>query len=153
MPPGPLLDLAAGGGRHSLYFASLGHSVEAVDRDVSSLPANASISVREADLEHGPWPYAGQQFSGIVVTNYLHRPLFPLLLDVLEPGGLLIYETFMRGNERYGRPSNPDFLLQPNELLELAAGLQVLGFAQGYVAEPKPGMTQCLCARKPVPAS
>lgn len=147
-----MLDLAAGGGRHSVYFSSLGYEVEAVDRDVSALRSIAGIHVRAADLEADPWPYAGRRFAGIVVTNYLHRPLFPLLIEALVPGGVLIYETFMLGNERYGRPSNPDFLLRPNELLAVTAGLEVRGFEQGYVVESKPAMVQRLCARKLAPA-
>jgi SAM-dependent methyltransferase len=147
-----VLDLAAGGGRHSRYLSSLGYEVEAVDRDVSALRTLACITIREADLENAPWPFAGQQFAGIVVANYLHRPLFPYLLDALAPGGVLIYETFMLGNARYGRPSNPDFLLRSNELLHAFPGLDVLGFEQGYAPEPKPAMVQRLCARKPAPA-
>jgi SAM-dependent methyltransferase len=153
IPPGEVLDLAAGGGRHSLLLASLGHPVEAVDRDVSALQSMADITAREADLENGPWPYSGQRFAGIVVANYLHRPLFPLLLDALVPRGVLIYETFMAGNERYGRPSNPDFLLRPNELLSAFGALEVLGFEQGDVIAPKPAMVQRICVRKPVPVS
>lgn len=150
---GRVLDLAAGGGRHSAYLSSLGYQVEAVDRDVFALRSIAGITICEADLEAGSWPYAGQRFSGIVVTNYLHRPLFSLLIEALAPGGVLIYETFMAGNERYGRPSNPDFLLKPNELLEATAGLDVLAFEQGYVADPTPVMMQRICARKRAPAS
>ena len=148
-----MLDLAAGGGRHSVYLSSLGYQVEAVDRDVSALRSIPGITVREADLENGPWPYAGWQFNGIVVTNYLHRPLFSSLIDALAPGGVLIYETFMAGNERYGRPSNPDFLLRSNELLLTFGGMEVLGFEQGYTVDPKPAMVQRICVRKPVPAS
>jgi SAM-dependent methyltransferase len=146
--PGRVLDLAAGGGRHSVFLSSLGFQVEAVDREVSALRSLAGIAVREANLEAGPWPYVGQAFSGIVVTNYLHRPLFAHLCKALAPGGVLIYETFMLGNERYGRPSNPDFLLRPSVLLEVFRGLQVLGFEQEYAAVPKPAMVQRLCARR-----
>lgn len=150
---GRVLDLAAGGGRHSVFLSSLGFRVEAVDRDASALRPIAGITVREADLEGGPWPYGGQSFGGIVVTRYLHRPLFPALLSALAPGGILIYETFMLGNEAYGRPSHPDFLLRSNELLTVAADLDVLGFEQGYAASPKPAMQQRICARKRPPAS
>jgi SAM-dependent methyltransferase len=134
--------------------AACGHQVEAVDRDVSALGALAGqgIRIREADLEAAPWPYHGEAFDGIVVANYLHRPLFPHLIEALAPGGMLIYETFMAGNERYGRPSNPDFLLRPNELLEAFGAMEVLGFEQGYAAWPRPAMVQRLCARKPAPA-
>ena len=148
-PGGRVLDLAAGNGRHSIYLSSLGYTVEAVDRDVCALRGISGITVREADLEQGAWPYSGRQFAGIVVTNYLHRPLFPALIEALAPGGVLIYETFMLGNERYGRPSNPEFLLKPNELLAVTSGLAVRGFEQGYVVEPKPAMVQRICARVP----
>ena len=101
----------------------------------------------KADLEKGnPWPFAGQRFAAIVVTNYLHRPLFPHLAAALEEGGVLIYETFMIGNEKFGRPSNPEFLLRPGELLEAFAELDVAGFEQGRVERPKPAMIQRLCA-------
>lgn len=100
-----------------------------------------------ADLEDGsPWPFTGQLFAAIVVTNYLHRPLFPHLLAALDEGGVLIYETFMIGNEKFGRPSNPEFLLRPGELLEAFRGLAVAGFEQGRVERPKEAMIQRLCA-------
>ena len=103
----------------------------------------------QADLEDGgPWPLSGERFQGIVVTNYLHRPLFPVLADSLAPGGALLYETFMLGNERYGRPSNPEFLLRPGELLDAFKDLRVIGFEQGYAARPKPAVLQRLCAQR-----
>jgi SAM-dependent methyltransferase len=147
---GRVLDLAAGGGRHAAHLAARGLRVEAVDRDLSrlgALAARPNITLRQADLEAAPWPYHDERFAGIVVTNYLHRPLFPLILAALEPGGFLIYETFMAGNERYGRPSNPDFLLRPNELLEVVGEqCRVLGFEQGYTEAPKPAMMQRISA-------
>ena len=118
---GAVLDLACGQGRHARFLAGLGLTVEAVDRDEVALASLASVpgvTPRCADLETGPWPYAGQRFAGIVVTRYLHRPLLPLLLDALADGGVLLYETFMVGQERFGRPSNPDFLLRSQELLD-----------------------------------
>jgi len=147
---GVVLDVACGSGRHARHFFALGHPVEAVDRDAVAIATLAqalpAITARVADLEAGPWPYAGQRFAGIVVTNYLHRPLFPVLRDSLAPGGVLIYETFMLGNERHGRPSNPAFLLQPGELLAaFGAGLSVVAFEQGEVAEPKPAVVQRIC--------
>jgi hypothetical protein len=102
----------------------------------------------QADLEGGPWPSAGRRFSAIVVANYLHRPLFPLIEQALEEGGVLIYETFMAGNERFGRPSNPAFLRKPGELLSAFAALTPIAFEQGCVEEPKPAMVQRLCARR-----
>ena len=152
----PVLDLACGRGRHGRWLAARGHRVLAVDRDaeaLASLAGVAGITTLQADLEGGDWPLAGQQFSGIVVTHYLHRPLLPQLAECLLPGGLLIYETFMAGNERFGKPSRPDFLLQPGELLDFARqqGLQVLAYEAGEVARPKPAMMQRLAAFKAPP--
>jgi SAM-dependent methyltransferase len=149
---GPVLDLAAGGGRHTRYFKGLGHAVVAVDRDVSGLAdlaGDAQISVIEADLEGGaPWPLGKSRFAGIVVTNYLHRPLLPDIAAALLPGGMLLYETFGRGNERFGKPSNPDFLLKPGELLAFveAEGLVVQAYHCGEVAEPRPAVLQRIVA-------
>ncbi|MBK4733047.1 class I SAM-dependent methyltransferase [Noviherbaspirillum pedocola] len=152
IPPGEVLDLACGGGRHARLLAALGHPVLAVDRDPQALAACVAdgINTESRDLEDGsPWPYAAGRFAGIVVTNYLHRPLFPALFDSLAPGGVLIYETFALGNERYGKPSNPAFLLRPGELLELAAlrseRLRIVAYEDGLVDEPKPARLQRIC--------
>jgi len=145
-----VLDVACGNGRHARWLAARGHPVEAVDRDaalLAELAAIPGITTRCADLEAGAWPYAGQAFAAIVVVNYLHRPLFPRLPAALAPGGVLIYETFAAGNERYGRPANPDYLLRPGELLDMARGaLRVLAYEDLFVAEPKPAMIQRICA-------
>lgn len=150
---GRVLDIACGGGRHARFFAGRGHPVEAVDRDAAALAGLgglAGMTARCADLEGGPWPFEGQRFAGIVVANYLHRPLFPRLLESLGPGGVLIYETFAVGNERYGRPSNPDFLLRPGELLDVVRGrLRVLAYEDLTVSEPKPACMQRICAVAP----
>jgi len=147
---GAVLDLACGQGRHARYLAGLGYRVEAVDRDSAALAALAGVAgvaTRCADLEGAPWPCAAGRFDGIVVTNYLYRPLIADLLEALRPGGVLIYETFALGNEKLGRPSNPEFLLRPGELLQWAAGrLQVLAFEQGLVELPKPAVIQRICA-------
>jgi SAM-dependent methyltransferase len=148
---GTVLDLACGGGRHSRFLAGLGYAVEAVDRDTSRLGELASlrgVHVREADLEVADWPYGEGQFAGIVVTNYLYRPRLPALWAALADPGVLIYETFMIGNERYGKPSNPDFLLQSQEMLGWARlnGLSVVAFEEGDVDFPKPARVQRLCA-------
>ena len=143
---GPVLDVAAGDGRHSILFAERGLEVVAVDREPLEVPR---VRFVHADLEDGsPWPFNGQRFAAIVVTNYLHRPLFPHLAASLAEGGVLIYETFMAGNERFGRPSNPAFLLQPGELLAAFASLTPIAFEQGSVETPKPAMIQRLCARR-----
>jgi SAM-dependent methyltransferase len=141
---GPVLDVACGAGRHATLFAERGFEVYALDRDDQVLPG--SIHFVRADLEDGsPWPLHGRRFAAIVVTNYLHRPLFPRLVESLEPGAVLIYETFMLGNERYGRPSNPNFLLRPGELLEAFATLGVVAFEQGTVERPKKAVVQRIC--------
>lgn len=143
---GPVLDLACGEGRHARFFRDLGFDVVAVDREPVSIQ---KVEFIRADLEGGhPWPLAGRRFGGIVVTNYLHRPLFPKLAESLAEGGVLIYETFMLGNERFGKPSNPAFLLLPGELLKVFSSLDVLAFEEGEVERPKPAVTQRICAAK-----
>jgi len=152
-PRGRVLDVACGNGRHARYFAARGHPVEAVDRDpalLSHLAEVAGIHTRCADIEGGPWPYEGEQFAGIVVANFLHRPLFPSLLANLASEGVLIYETFVVGHERYGRPSNPDFLLKPGELLEVVRGrLRVIAYEELDVQEPRAALVQRICAIRP----
>jgi SAM-dependent methyltransferase len=144
---GRVLDLACGSGRHARHLAGLGHEVTAVDREPQSLPG---VRFVRADLEDGsPWPLPGERFQGIVVANYLHRPLFSAIEAALAPGGVLIYETFMLGNERFGKPANPDFLLRPGELWTAFRGLQVIAFEQGLGLQPKPAVMQRLCARRP----
>ena len=149
---GAVLDLACGSGRHSRLFLELGHPVTALDRDVSRLaPLSQSegLEVIEADLEDGSdFPLAGREFAGVVVTNYLHRPLLPAIVAAVAPGGCLIYETFARGNERFGKPSNPNFLLAPGELLEAVRGqLRVLAYEDLIVEVPRPAAVQRICAR------
>jgi SAM-dependent methyltransferase len=146
-----VLDLACGAGRHTRLLRDIGYRVFAVDRDaaaVADLRALTGVEVNVADLESGPWPYAGQRFGGIVVTNYLHRPLLPTLVDSLDEHGVLIYETFAAGNERYGRPSNPAFLLQPGELLDAVRGrLRVVAYEDLQVESPRLAMVQRICAQ------
>jgi SAM-dependent methyltransferase len=149
-PGGQVLDVASGNGRHARYLAGLGHRVEAVDRDPALPERLAGLTgavARVADLEQGLWPYEGSRFDGIVVTHYLHRPLLPRLVGALAPGGALIYETFAAGNERFGRPANPDFLLRAGELLEAVRGqLRVVAYEDVIVSEPKPAAVQRICA-------
>lgn len=150
--PGEVLDLACGSGRHARHFAALGHPVLALDRDPAALldAAGDGIVTLQRDLEDGVslWPFAPGRFAGIVVTNYLHRALFGELAASLAPDGVLIYETFSVGNELFGKPSNPDFLLGEGELLALASGhgLRVIAYEDGHVGTPKPAMVQRLCA-------
>ena len=147
---GTVLDLASGFGRHARHFAALGHTVLAVDRDAEALATLRGverIEAQVADLEGAPWPFVPAQFAAVVVSNYLHRPLLPQLIESLDVGGVLIYETFMVGNERYGKPSNPAFLLRPDELLEAVRGhLAVVAFEQGAVQAPKLAVVQRICA-------
>ena len=141
---GPVLDVACGAGRHARLFAERGLEVFALDRDEQVLPG--PIHFVKANLEDGsPWPFPGRRFGAIVVTNYLHRPLFPRLVESLDEGAVLIYETFMLGNERYGKPSNPDFLLRPGELLEAFGALTVAAFEQGTLERPKKAALQRIC--------
>ncbi|HEX9491100.1 MAG TPA: methyltransferase domain-containing protein [Stellaceae bacterium] len=150
---GRVLDLAAGQGRHARLLRANGYQVVAVDRDVTALRAalagDAAASIVETDLEDGgPWRL-GQGYDGIIVANYLHRPLLPALAAALAPGGALIYETFMAGNERFGRPANPDFLLRPGELLAAFIDrLTIIAFEQGSVAAPRPAVIQRIAAVK-----
>ncbi len=145
-----MLDVAAGQGRHSLFFLGRGHPVTAVDRDVAGLRAlgdRPGFRVVAADLEAATWPLPGACFAAVVVTNYLWRPLLPLLIESLAPGGTLIYETFARGHERFGRPSNPEFLLRPGELLEAVRGrLLVRAYEHGPERAPRAAVRQKICA-------
>jgi SAM-dependent methyltransferase len=163
IPPGEVLDLACGGGRHARLLAAMGHAVLAVDRDADALKriAGDRISALQIDLEKGgdhpfAWPFADYRFAGIVITNYLHRPLFPHLAASLAPNGVLIHETFAQGNGRFGKPSNPDFLLEPGELLEMARmnlnhSLRIIAYEDGFIDQPRPAMVQRICAVKADP--
>ncbi len=150
---GPVLDVACGSGRHSLFLLEKGYRVVAVDLDIeaiASVPKTSGLSIVRADLEKNPWPIARGQFTGIVVVNYLWRPLFPDICRSLAPGGVLLYDTFARGNEKYGRPRNPDFLLKPGELKEvLQESLEIIDFFDGYVETPSPACRQMVAARRP----
>ncbi|MBL8430620.1 MAG: methyltransferase domain-containing protein [Dechloromonas sp.] len=148
---GRVLDLACGSGRHACLLAGLGYAVAAVDRNfeaISKLSALPGIVATQLNLEGDNWPLTGRTFDGIIVTNYLWRPRLPDVLALLAPGGVLIYETFMVGNEAYGKPSSPAFLLRPGELREVAqaAALKEIAFEEGYTASPKPAMRQAICA-------
>lgn len=136
--PGTALDLACGSGRHLRWLAQRGWTVTGVDRDGLALRSLAGLGETiEADIESGPWPLEDRQFDLVIVTNYLWRPLLPRILDAVAPGGRLVYETFARGHERLGRPSRPEFLLQPGELLQACHGLQVLAYESGQLPAPE----------------
>jgi SAM-dependent methyltransferase len=155
VPGGEVLDLACGTGRHSRHMVMLGHAVLAVDGNPEALleAAGPGITTTPIDLEEqgAAWPFGPERFAGIVVTNYLHRPLVADMLGSLAPNGVLIYETFAEGNAQFGKPSNPDYLLQTGELLALAAehGLRVVAFEDGVTQSPKQAMVQRICAVKP----
>ena len=141
-PDCAVLDVACGSGRHLQWFAARGHAVWGVDKDVAAARAHVpGAQLVEADIENGPWPLntpnGTRQFGAVVVTNYLWRTLLPTLLQSLSPGGLLLYETFAAGNETVGRPARPDFLLEPGELLQVCAGLQIVAYENGYLPNPE----------------
>jgi SAM-dependent methyltransferase len=147
---GTVLDLACGRGRHLRWFTERGHAVTGVDRDAAALATLPDIGETiEADIENGPWPLAGRQFDAVVVTNYLWRPLFPQILSAVAPGGVLLHETFAQGNETVGKPSRPDFLLAPGELLRACAELRVVAFEDGFLDEP-PRFVQRIAAVRAV---
>ncbi len=154
-PGGAVLDVACGSGRHSRLMARMGFEVDAVDSQPEAFVAPpVGVQLLAADIEAGPWPYAGRRFDAIVVTNYLHRALLPVLVNSLEPGAILLYETFARGNERFGKPSNPAFLLAPGELLEITRGkLRVLAYEDLVTDHPRPAAVQRVCARQEMIAS
>ncbi|MFN4309426.1 MAG: class I SAM-dependent methyltransferase [Ferrovibrio sp.] len=149
---GCVLDLACGSGRHGRLFLANGTPTLFLDRDLSGvedLRGAAGAELLRADIENGPWPLAGRHFDAIVVTNYLWRPLFTQIIAALQPGGLLLYETFMRGNERFSKPASPDFLLVENELFERCRdAFDIVAFEQGEDSAPKPAMRQRICAIK-----
>ncbi|CAG9177085.1 class I SAM-dependent methyltransferase [Cupriavidus pampae] len=163
-PGGRVLDLACGSGRHAAWLAGQGFAVLAVDRDATAVaalpsPVQGSITGRVADLEQGAWPLGDvAAMDALVVTNYLHRPLWPHLLATLAPGGVLVYETFAAGNETVGKPSRPDFLLRPGELLDVVKGqLRVIGYEDGVLAARSqggsPAFVQRICAVREAPVA
>lgn len=151
VPEGPVLDVACGTGRHSRLLLERGHNVVGIDRynaGVIDLLGRPDFDLIEADLESGAnWPAGDREFAAVIVTNYLHRPLFPTLIDAVAPGGFLIYETFAQGNERHGRPNNPAFLLSSGELLtEIGDRLSVVAYEHGAITNPRPAVVQRICA-------
>ena len=146
---GRVLDVAAGGGRHTELFLRRGHPVTAIDRDASALRTlgGDDLEVLEADIEAGPWPYSARTFAAVIVCNYLWRPLLPVIVESVAAGGVLLYETFAVGHERFSRPRNPDFLLRPGELLEAVRGhLEVREYTHGEEGQPPSAVRQRVCA-------
>ena len=149
-PGGTVLDVACGHGRHMRWFAQSGHGVTGVDRSPEAVAAVAPLGrAVVADIENGPWPFPGEQFDAVVVTNYLWRPLMGTLLESLAPGGVLLYETFAEGNGSVGKPSRPDFLLQPGELLRACQHLHVVAFEDGFCDQPERFIQRIAAVRKP----
>jgi SAM-dependent methyltransferase len=149
-PGGTVLDLACGSGRHLRWLAAQGFALTGVDRDAEALAPLAGLAeTLVADIEAGPWPLAGRRFDAVVVSNYLWRPLFPRIRAALADDGLLLYETFADGHQALGRPSRPDFLLQPGELITLAAGLRIVAYEAGRLEDP-PRVVQRIAALGPV---
>lgn len=145
---GAVLDVACGFGRHMRWFARRGHPVCGVDRAQDAIAAAAQVGEAVlADIENGPWPFPGRTFQGVVVTHYLWRPLLPAILDSVAPGGVLIYETFAQGNETVGKPSRPDFLLAPGELLDACASLHIVAYEDGFLDEPARFVQRIAAAR------
>ncbi len=150
-PGGSVLDVACGGGRHLRWFAARGHRVTGVDRNAEALAGLDTLAECVlADIEAHPWPLHDRQFDAVVVTNYLWRPLWPALFASLAPGGLLLYETFASGQETIGRPSRPEFLLQPGELLARCADLRIVGYEDGVLRQPDRFVQRIAAVRPPV---
>lgn len=149
-PGGTVLDVACGSGRHTRWLAGRGHQLSCVDRDAAAVePLRAIAEVVVADIEQGPWPFAGRLFDAVVVTHYLWRPLLPVIMGAVAPGGCLLYETFAAGHEAFGRPSRPDFLLRPGELLSAAGGLAVVAYEAGRLDEPARLVQRLAAWRRP----
>jgi SAM-dependent methyltransferase len=149
-PGGSVLDVACGWGRHMRWFAARGHPVTGVDRAPDAVAAAAGVGESIlADIENGPWPLQARTFAAVVVTNYLWRPLLPQLLSSIAPGGVLLYETFAAGNETVGKPSRPDFLLAPGELLSVCGGLRVVAYEDGFLAQPPRFVQRIAAVRAP----
>lgn len=148
-PQGEVLDIACGLGRHMRLFHAQKHRVVGIDHAQAAIDAVANLGQAiQADIENSPWPLPGRQFDAVVVTNYLWRPLWPQILDSVKPGGLLLYETFAQGNEAFGKPSRPDFLLAPGELLQVCAGWSIVAYEHGQLHQPE-RVVQRIAAIKP----
>ncbi|MDZ4129876.1 MAG: class I SAM-dependent methyltransferase [Hydrogenophaga sp.] len=146
---GSVLDVACGHGRHLKWFAQRGHQVTGVDRSTEAIEAVKPFGRAVlADIENGTWPFEGETFDAVVVTNYLWRALLPVITRSVAPGGVLIYETFAMGNESVGKPSRPDFLLQPGELLKAREGLHVVAYEDGFCDRPARFVQRIAAVRK-----
>jgi SAM-dependent methyltransferase len=153
-PGGRVLDLAAGAGRHTRWLAALGHAVTAVDRDAAAMAALGAVAETiVADIENAPWPLEGRTFDAVIVTHYLWRPLLPAIVAATGPAGVLLYETFAVGNATVGRPSNPDFLLRPGELLAATTSLRTVAYEDGFLEDPARFVQRLAAVREPSSAT
>ena len=149
-PNSQVLDVACGRGRHMRFLASLGHHLTGIDRDPEAIAAVATVGESVlADIENGPWPLPERTFDAVIVTNYLWRPLMPQILASLSPEGVLIYETFAAGNETVGKPSRPDFLLKPGELLTHCQSLRIVAYEEGFLAPPERFVQRIVAVKAP----
>jgi len=149
-PNSQVLDVACGRGRHMRFLASLGHHLTGIDRDPEAIAAVAALGEAvQADIENGPWPLPERTFDAVIVTNYLWRPLMPHILASLAPEGVLIYETFAAGNESVGKPSRPDFLLKPGELLTHCQGLHIVAYEEGFLDLPERFVQRIVAVKTP----
>ena len=147
---GAVLDVACGPGRHMRWFSERNHPVTGVDRALEAIESAAAWGEAiQADIESGPWPLDGRRFAGVVVTHYLWRPLLPAIVASVAPGGALLYETFAAGNETVGKPSRPEFLLRPGELLQACAGLRVVAYEDGFLDAPARFVQRIAAVREP----
>ena len=150
---GLILDLAGGSGRHTRFLTQKGFKLLLLDNDIAKakdLQGVENIVLMEYDLEDGSTlPFPKSSFQGVVVTNYLYRPIFPQLLNLLDDGGILIYETFAVGNEKYGRPTNPDYLLKSGELISLVSSqMRIIAYEECLVGRPAKAYVQRITAAK-----
>ena len=152
-----LLDFAAGRGRHSCALSNTfpgRFNILAADNNRPALKALAakcpSVKTLHTDLENmNIWPFEEDNFDVVLVTNYLFRPRLPALFRLVGKGGFLAYETFADGNAAYGRPKNPNFLLNEGELpASLTDDFLILDYFHGKIDQPRPAIIQRLAARR-----
>lgn len=148
-----VLDVGCGSGRHLKWFAQRGHAVTGVDKDIAQVEEGIlGIQLVQADIESTSWPLLDQdvprQFGAVVITNYLWRPLLPVVLQSIAPGGVLLYETFAVGNEQWGRPTRPDFLLREGELLQTCEGMYIVAYENGKLEQPARAVQRIAAVRK-----
>ena len=149
---GSVLDLACGSGRHTGMLLNKGYQVTAVDIDTTLIKQNFSnknLNIVKCDLESlSFWPFEKNSFLGIIVVNYLHRPLFSKIIESLREEGVLVYQTFADGHSRYGKPKNPDYLLKRGELKTVFDSMKIISYQHGYLSYPSQSIIQRICCVK-----